>query len=115
MRRISSDSPEFEIAITTSPAAIMPRSPWLASPGCMKNAGVPVEARVEAILLPMWPDLPMPVTTTRPLAAKIIATRVEEGLAEAAPEGGHGGGLDLEHLPGEREDALVVGKRTGMV
>ena len=23
----------------------MPRSPWLASPGCTKNAGVPVEAK----------------------------------------------------------------------
>lgn len=74
MRRISSDSPEFEMAITTSPAAIMPRSPWLASPGCMKNAGVPVEAMVEAIFPPTWPDFPMPVTTTRPLASRIVAT-----------------------------------------
>src|SRR5437764_1269431 len=44
MRLISSDSPEYEIAITTSSFVIMPRSPWLASAGCMKNAGVPVEA-----------------------------------------------------------------------
>ena len=80
MRRISSDSPEFEMAITTSPSAIIPTSPWLASPGCMKNAGVPVEARVEAILPPTWPDLPMPVTTTRPLAAKIAATASRKGL-----------------------------------
>ena len=28
----------------------MPRSPWLASPGCRKNAGLPVLARVAAIL-----------------------------------------------------------------
>jgi len=28
----------------------MPRSPWLASPGCTKNDGVPVEASVAAIL-----------------------------------------------------------------
>ncbi len=28
----------------------MPRSPWLASPGCRKKAGVPVEDRVAAIL-----------------------------------------------------------------
>ncbi len=70
MRRISSVSPELESATTTSSAVIMPRSPWLASPGCMKNAGVPVEASVEAILLPMWPDLPMPVTTTRPRVAR---------------------------------------------
>src|SRR5262245_9855267 len=32
----------------------------------MKNAGVPVLASVAAILPAMWPDLPMPVTTTRP-------------------------------------------------
>src|SRR3954466_3128385 len=52
--------------MTTSWDVIMPRPPWLASAGCMKKAGVPVEASVEAILLPTWPDLPMPVTTTRP-------------------------------------------------
>ncbi|MNP74782.1 hypothetical protein D3C76_1717150 [compost metagenome] len=45
----------------------MPMSPWLASAGCTKNAGVPVLARVAAIFLPMCPDLPMPTTTTRPL------------------------------------------------
>ena len=53
-------------ASTTSLAVIMPRSPWLASPGWTKNAGVPVLARVAAILLPICPDLPMPMTTTRP-------------------------------------------------
>ena len=35
----------------------------------MKNAGVPVEAKVEAILPPICPLLPMPVTTTRPCLA----------------------------------------------
>ena len=49
----------------------MPRSPWLASPGCTKKAGVPVEASVAAILRATWPDLPMPLTTTRPLQARI--------------------------------------------
>jgi CPA2 family monovalent cation:H+ antiporter-2 len=48
----SSLSPEFEIASTTSPAVTMPRSPWLASPGCTNIAGVPVDARVAAILRP---------------------------------------------------------------
>ena len=51
---------------TTSSAVIMPRSPWLASAACTKNAGVPVDASVAASLRAMWPDLPMPVTTTRP-------------------------------------------------
>jgi len=36
-----------------------------------KKAGVPVEASVAAILLPIWPDLPMPVTTTRPVQFSI--------------------------------------------
>src|SRR5210317_561268 len=44
----------------------MPRSPWLASAGCIKKAGVPVDASVAAILLLTCPDLPMPVTTIRP-------------------------------------------------
>jgi len=56
--------PELEMAITTSSPVIIPRSPWLASPGCTKKAGVPVLARVAAILLPIWPDFPIPVTTT---------------------------------------------------
>jgi hypothetical protein len=46
----------------------MPRSPWLASAAWTKKAGVPVEAKVAAILRPIWPDLPSPVTISRPLA-----------------------------------------------
>ncbi len=71
--RISPDSPLFEMAITTSLVLTMPRSPWLASPGWTKNAGVPVLAKVAAIFLPIWPDLPMPITTTLPRQAKIIS------------------------------------------
>ena len=58
----------------TSSGVIMPRSPWLASLGCTKNAGVPVEARVAATLRPTWPDLPMPVTITRPAQPCISST-----------------------------------------
>ena len=61
--------PELEMAITTSLRVSMPRSPWLASPGWTKNAGEPVLARVAAILRPMWPDLPIPVTIMRPWQA----------------------------------------------
>ena len=50
----------------TSPGSTMPRSPWLASAGCTKNAGVPVLASVAAIFVAMWPDLPTPITTTWP-------------------------------------------------
>ena len=57
-----------------SSGVIMPRSPWLASLGCTKKAGVPVEANVAAILRPTWPDLPMPVTISRPRAAEIRST-----------------------------------------
>jgi len=73
----SSLSPEFDRAITTSSSVIMPRSPWLASAGCMKNAGVPVLANVEAILLAMCPDLPIPVMTTLPLQFRMIETALE--------------------------------------
>src|SRR5580693_6881711 len=57
----------------------MPRSPWLASAACTKNAGVPVEASVAAIFLPTWPDLPMPVTMTRPRALRIVSTAATKG------------------------------------
>ncbi len=63
---ISSVSPLFEITSTTSPFVTIPISPWLPSAGLRKKAGVPVEARVAAIFLPIRPDLPMPVTTTLP-------------------------------------------------
>ena len=64
-------SPLLEIASTMSLSVTMPRSPWLASAGCTKKAGVPVDARVAAILRPMWPLLPMPMTTTRPGVASM--------------------------------------------
>ena len=71
---ISSLSPELESASTMSPGVTMPRSPWLASPGCTNIAGVPVEASVAAILRPTWPLLPMPITTTRPRPFRIACT-----------------------------------------
>ena len=70
----SSLSPLLEMASTRSTGLIMPKSPWLASPGCTNMAGVPVEASVAAILRPMCPLLPMPVTTTRPLTASTMRT-----------------------------------------
>ena len=74
MALISCDSPLFDITSTRSCAVTMPRSPWLASAGCTNMAGVPVEARVAAILRPTWPLLPMPITTTRPGMASASAT-----------------------------------------
>src|SRR5262245_59201655 len=59
----------------------MPRSPWLASAGCTKNEGVPVEASVAAILRPICPDLPMPDTISRPRDLRTVSTAV----AKASP------------------------------
>ncbi len=67
-------SPLLEMASTRSAPVTMPRSPWLASAGCTKNAGVPVEASVAAILRPTWPLLPMPITTRRPVLCSTICT-----------------------------------------
>ena len=73
-------SPDHETAMTTSPFCTMPRSPWLASVAWTKNAGRPVEAKVAAILRPTWPDLPRPVTITRPGAAAIARPRAEGAI-----------------------------------
>src|SRR5262245_17736927 len=70
----SAAAPDQESARMTSPLPIIPRSPWLASPGCTKKAGVPVDAKVDAIFRPTCPDFPMPVTMTRPCAARITST-----------------------------------------
>ena len=83
MARSSAVSPEFEIMMMTSSRPIMPRSPWLASAGWTKMAGVPVEASVAAILRAIWPLLPMPVRMTRPVA--LLIRRI--GLAEGGAEG----------------------------
>ena len=54
MLPISTLSPDHEMATIGVVLAIMPRSPWLASLGCTKNAGVPVEAKVAASF---WSDM----------------------------------------------------------
>ena len=56
----------------------MPRSPCSASAGCRNTDGVPVEENVAAIFRPISPDLPMPVTTTRPLQASSSLHRALE-------------------------------------
>jgi hypothetical protein len=80
---MSGCSPDHDSAMITSSGVIMPRSPWPASAACTKKAGVPVEASVEATLRATWPDLPSPVTMTRPLARRIRSTEA----ANAAPSG----------------------------
>src|SRR5579862_281281 len=76
--------PEFDSASTTSPAPIIPRSPWLASAGWTNCARVPVDARVAAILRATWPLLPMPVTITRPVATAIMSSAAPKAPLSAA-------------------------------
>ena len=45
-------------------------------------AGVPVEAKVAAILVAMWPLLPMPLTITRPLYAEQRLDRRRESAVQ---------------------------------
>ena len=79
-------SPELERASTASPETTMPRSPWLASAGWTNRAGVPVEAKVAAILRATWPDLPIPVTITRPSAQASSSTaRLKPSASRARP------------------------------
>ena len=101
----SAVSPELDSASTASPGTIMPRSPWLASAGCTNSAGVPVEANVAAILRAIWPDLPMPVTTTRPRTAASRATACGEAAIQRGGELGQPGALGFEH--GQRHGEVV--------
>src|ERR1043166_7860617 len=77
-RSSSSVCPLPDSATTTSSLVITPRSPWMASPGWRKNAGVPVLVSVAAILRQMMPDLPMPVRMTRPLQWRSSSTAQEK-------------------------------------
>ena len=63
-----------------------------------EEGGVPVEAKVAAILRPTWPDLPMPVTISRPLAPRIRSTAATNGCAEP-----------VAHRGDERRDAAGLG------
>src|SRR6476646_8414471 len=69
IRSISSVSALALNARTTSPSAIMPKSPWSALDESSTTAGEPVLVSVEAIFAPMCPDLPTPTTTTFPRAS----------------------------------------------
>src|SRR5690349_579038 len=57
-----------------SPRASIPKSPCNASAGCRKKEGVPVLESVAEIFRPTMPDLPIPVTATRPWHAKRRST-----------------------------------------
>src|SRR6266702_2676330 len=75
----SSDAPLFESRIATSLRPTIPRSPCSESTGCRKDAGVPVEVNVAAILRPMRPDFPTPETISRPDAPASRRTAAANG------------------------------------
>ena len=70
----------------------------MASAGCRKSEGQPVEARVAEIFCAMIPLLPIPVTTTRPAQPKQRLDRPVEALVEAGDELADRLRLDLQHL-----------------
>ena len=82
---ISGVLPLLEMQITTSSGWIMPKSPWMASAACIKMAGVPVELKVETILLAMLALFPMPVIITLPLAKKSVFTASGKLLSNSFP------------------------------
>ena len=82
-----------------------PRSPWIASAGCRKNAGVPVLVSVAAILRQMMPDLPMPVRITRPRqCAQQLAPRASNRSSSRVDQREDRRGFGLEHLARQRRD-----------
>ena len=73
-------SPELERKITISFSVIIPRSPWLASPGCIKKDGVPVLEKVDAIFPAICPDFPIPLKITLPSQPRIHSTASENSF-----------------------------------
>jgi hypothetical protein len=80
---------------------IIPRSPCEASAGWTKNAGVPVDASVAASLRAIWPDLPMPETTTRPRLPEDQLDGGDERVAEPARKARDRVGFGRENAAGE--------------
>ena len=64
---------------------------------------MPVLESVAAILRQMMPDLPMPVTMTRPLQSRDQLHRCGEALVEAIDQREHRGRFGLQDLAGEGE------------
>ena len=55
--------------------------------GVRNRRGVPVLAKVAAILRAIWPDLPMPLTMTRPWQLRISASAAKFAVDAAAQRG----------------------------
>jgi hypothetical protein len=75
----------------------------------MKNAGVPVEASVEAMA-----RRPHPGDHDAPLRVENHPVRAQERFAQACLQRADGIGLDVEHAPRELEEVLGVGELMGL-
>ena len=103
-RSSSSVSPLYDSATTTSSAWMTPRSPWMASAGCRKNAGVPV-------LDERRRDLPADDARlahagercTRPRHSASSSTARSKRSSRRSTSAEDGVGLGLEDLPGQVE------------
>ena len=88
----------------TSSCVIMPRSPWLASAGCTKKAGVPVEARVRgdlaadvAALAHAADDDPAPGRGDHVDGG---GERLGQAVAQGLGKGDQSGPLEIDRAPG---------------
>ena len=70
----------------------------MASAGWRNQADVPVLESVAAIFRQMMPDLPMPVTITRPRHSNSSWTALLEVAVDPLDEAENGGRLGAEHL-----------------
>lgn len=75
---ISSVPPEYESIITISFFMSMSISPCNPSAECKNADGMPTEDMVAEIFLPIKPDLPSPITPTRPLQFFIKETALSK-------------------------------------
>ena len=73
---------------------------------------MPVDAKVAAILRPTWPDLPMPVTISRPLRLRDQFHRGGERLREPVLDRGDqrrdAAGLGLERAQRRSDQRAVL-------
>jgi hypothetical protein len=91
-----------------SSGVTMPRSPWLASAGWTKKAGVPVEASVAATLRPTWTALAHAHDDDPAATGEHRLHRGDEALALARLQALQRAGLDVERAPRELEHAFCV-------
>jgi hypothetical protein len=87
----------------------MPRSPWLASAGWTKKAGVPVLDSVEAILRRDVPGLADAAHDHATAAAEDQLHRLDEARVERCDQIGNRPRLDFEHLArlGDRDHSVT--------